>query len=169
MSDLLTKDLISYDPLSETTRKERRALLGLSVIAVAIVKVPIIPEKISALGIEFTLRNQQTFLSIYALVLVYFLAAFLVYALTDYISWRRARVILHQQYARQTIASNLALGEEGGTDLQEQLAKEQELRYKGLANYYVALHAARLRAVFEFAVPIVFSSYAVFCLLAYGR
>ena len=154
MSDLLTKDLVAYDPLSETTRRERRALLGLSVIAVAMVKVPVIPEKISALGIEFSLKNQQTFLSIYALVLIYFLMAFLVYALTDYISWRRARVILHQQYSRQTIASNLALGEEGGKELQKILDDEIELRYKGFANYRVAHSAARLRAIFEFVVPI---------------
>jgi len=169
MSELLTKDLVTYDPLSEITRRERRALLGLSVVAVAMAKVPVVPEKISALGIEFTLKNQQTFLSIYALVLAYFLAAFLVYALTDYISWRRARVILHQQYSRQTIASNLALGDEGGKELRARLEEERELTYRAFASYHVASRAARLRATFEFAVPVVFSSYAIFSLLTYTR
>ena len=169
MSELLTKDLISYDPLSEITRTDLRVLLGASVVAVAIVRIPILPEKVSALGIEFSLKNQQTFLQLFALVLIYFLAAFLIYALTDYVAWCRSKVISHQQYARQTIASNLALGEEGGAELERQLSREYELKYKGVASYHFAQAAAKLRALFEFGVPIAFSSYAVVSVLTYGR
>ena len=53
MADLLNEDLISFDPLSEVTRKERRALLGISVLGGALVNIALVPEKLSTFGIEF--------------------------------------------------------------------------------------------------------------------
>ena len=91
--DLLSKDLITYDPLSETTRKERTALLGLSILGVALVKVPLVPEKLALLGIEFAKLQQGTFVRLYALVVFYYLIAFGIYAFTDYVAWRRKEVI----------------------------------------------------------------------------
>jgi hypothetical protein len=169
MSDLLTKDLINYDPLSDITRRERRSLLGLSVVAIATVKVPILPEKISALGIDFSLKNQQTFLSIFALVLAYYLAAFLIYAMTDYIAWRRSKVITQHEYTRQKLSSSIALGKEAEKMLIEELAKDKEMSYRGFASYSAAVHASRLRAIFEFFVPIAVSAYASWNLVSYGR
>ena len=40
------------DALSEITRKERRALLGVSTLCIAITHANLVPTKISALGIE---------------------------------------------------------------------------------------------------------------------
>jgi hypothetical protein len=57
MTDVLTQDLVSYDPLSEVTRKERRALLGLSLLGVALVKVPLIPEKFTKSGSDTDFRD----------------------------------------------------------------------------------------------------------------
>ena len=58
MSDVLTLDLVVYDPLTEITRKERRFLLGASALGIALVKVPLVPTKFSVLGLEFTPTNQ---------------------------------------------------------------------------------------------------------------
>jgi len=41
------------DPLSEVTRRERRALLGVSALSIAMSITHLIPTKISALGVEF--------------------------------------------------------------------------------------------------------------------
>ncbi len=169
MNDLLTKDLVAYDPLSETTRRERKALLGLSIMAIALVKVPLVPEKIGALGIELTLSNQQNFLVIYSLVLFYFLSAFFIYALTDYLAWRRAKVISHHQYTQQWVAARQALGKEGEARLDEEMKKNGDLAYRGLASYHLAEGAARVRAIFEFGVPLVTACYAILVLLQYGR
>jgi hypothetical protein len=168
MADLLNEDLIAYDPLSDVTRKERRALLGTSVLGVALVKVPLVPEKISTFGVDFSPPNQRTFLAIYALVVLYFLAAFAIYAFTDVVAWRRARIRRHQEYSRQRVASDVALGEAGVNMLAEARERaarisgdDEALTYRGLASYRVAELASLLRALFEFGVPTVFSIYAV--------
>lgn len=172
MADLLNEDLISFDPLSEVTRKERRALLGISVLGVALVKIPLVPEKLSTFGIEFARPNQQAFLTIYAAVVLYFLVAFLIYALTDFIAWRRARVRRLQEYTRQQVASTVSLGEAGVNMLTEERQRAAQrsgdyraLSYRGFASFRLAEGAAWLRAIFEFAVPVVFSIYTAAVLL----
>lgn len=46
------------------------------------------PEKISALGIEFSRTEQTTLLVIVAAVIFYFTVAFLLYGWSDFLSWR---------------------------------------------------------------------------------
>lgn len=76
-----------YDPLSEVTRKERRLLLGMSTIGIAIVRTGLLPTKISALGIEFGAADQRSLLNILAVITAYFLVAFVVYAASDWVAW----------------------------------------------------------------------------------
>jgi hypothetical protein len=40
------------DPLAEVTRRERRLLLGASIIGLTVAKTGLVPTKISALGVE---------------------------------------------------------------------------------------------------------------------
>ena len=61
------------DPLSDTTRKERRSLLGASALGIVIVKSGLVPSKITALGIEFTRTDQRALLAALAAVVVYLL------------------------------------------------------------------------------------------------
>jgi hypothetical protein len=78
---------ILSDPLSDVTRKERLYLLAVSIIGIAIVKTGLIPTEITTLGVKFEEANQNTLLSILALVGLYFLAAFLIYAVADLYTW----------------------------------------------------------------------------------
>src|SRR2546428_12023446 len=78
------------DPLSSTTRKERKSLLGIGMIAIAIVKIGLVPTKISALGIEFSATDQKHVFHILAAVVIYYLMAFIFYAFSDVIAWRIA-------------------------------------------------------------------------------
>jgi hypothetical protein len=170
--DLLTKDLITYDPLSETTRKERTALLGLSILGVALVKVPLIPEKLALLGIEFAKVQQGTFVRLFALVIVYYIVAFSIYAFTDYVAWRRKEVITLHEYGHQNDerkANNKATLDllKKTSPAEFQPNRNIELRYVGFASYWLALGAARLRAVFEFILPIAFALYALTVLMLY--
>jgi hypothetical protein len=80
MADPTPRELSLRDPLSDVTRKERRLLLGMSVIGIAVVKTGLLPEKISALGIDFSETNQKSLLIVFSLVTIYFLAAFMIYA-----------------------------------------------------------------------------------------
>jgi hypothetical protein len=172
--DLLTKDLITYDPLSETTRRERTALLGLSMLGIALVKVPLVPEKLAFLGIEFAKVQQGTFVKLYALVIVYYLFAFCIYAFTDYVAWRRHEVITLAEYdeqrkERQSAAKadlDALLGTPE-TTTQRKRASHGNPAYVGFASYWLAFGAARARAAFEFLVPILFASYVLVVLLSH--
>ena len=178
MADLLTKDLIAYDPLSETTRKERTALLGLSILGVALVKVPLVPEKFAVFGVDFAKVNQSTFVSLYALVIGYYLVAFAIYAVTDYIAWRRQEVINAHEHTAQSRERD-ANAKKGPLDsLDDDIRKEvrrqaglglqaDHPKYKGAASYSLAFAAARMRATFEFLLPIVFAIYTLVVLLTY--
>ena len=172
--DLLTKDLITYDPLTETTRKERTALLGLSMLGVALVKVPLVPEKLALLGIEFAKVQQGTFVNLYAVVIAYYLIAFCIYAFTDYVAWRRQEVITLTEYDEQkkerqsaAKADIDALLATPATASQRKRAPHGNCVYGGFASYWLAFWAARVRAAFEFLLPIAFASYVLVVLLSY--
>ena len=169
---LLEQDLIAYDPLTDVTRNERRSLLGVSMLGVALVKVPLVPAKFAALGVEFAQINQRTFLALYSLLVVYYLVAFGIYALTDLVASRRLDRIRYAEYMRQkgaltppTAASFIkdniyvppgAVERPGPSPV-----------YSGLASWDAARAAAALRAVFEFALPVAFGLYAVVVLLRF--
>jgi hypothetical protein len=171
-NDLLTKDLITYDPLSATTRRERTALLGTSILGVALVKVPLIPEKLAFLGIEFAKLEQEKLVNLYALVVAYYFVAFCVYALTDYVAWRRQELINLHEYDEQRNErqrdSHVTMSEliRKQTAQREQMPNDSPA-YRGFASYWFAFFVARARAAFEFVLPIGFSLYAVFVLLSY--
>ena len=75
------------DPLSEVTRRERKYLLGISLLSIFVVKTGLVPTKISALGVEFNEANQESMLLILALMVLFFLVAFCFYALSDFLAW----------------------------------------------------------------------------------
>lgn len=171
-NDLLTKDLITYDPLTAITRRERTALLGTSILGVALVKVPLIPEKLSFLGIEFAKIEQNKLVILYALVVLYYLVAFCVYAFTDYVAWRRQEVINLHEYEEQKKErmrrSSGVIDELVARDYFQVHSKYKDsLAYTGFASYWLAFSAARARVVFEFYLPIGFALYAVSALLAF--
>jgi hypothetical protein len=171
---ILSRDLITYDPLSETTRKERTSLLGLSMLGVALVKVPLVPEKFSALGIDFAHINQTMFVRLYSLVVSYYVVAFAVYAVSDYVAWRRKEVITAHEYEQQTkdrrASSQVDLDRVLGTpdDVRYENPRNGRLAYRGAAGYWLAFWIARLRAAFEFLFPLGFAAYSVGVLLSYA-
>src|SRR5215212_9174358 len=58
------------DPLQDVTRKERKSLLGVSALGIAMVKAGLVPQKISALGIDFQQLNEKVLLRGLALVVL---------------------------------------------------------------------------------------------------
>jgi hypothetical protein len=91
-------DVLVQDPLGDVTRKERRLLLGVSVLGVALVKTGLVPSKITALGIEFGKTDQRALMTIFGLVTLYFLVAFVIYGASDFIAWRSAFLQAYQSY-----------------------------------------------------------------------
>lgn len=161
MPEQSTRDLLLGDPLAEVTRKERRMLLGVSILAVALVKTGLVPTKIEALGVEFDRSNQQALLSILAVVTLYFFVAFIIYAAADFLSWRRS---LHRARV-ESITEHLKREREGTSDdyRREQMEIWERAR-TSFASFGLAQPAAILRALFEFLLPLIVGAYAMWLL-----
>src|SRR5437588_7895616 len=91
------------DPLTKTTRKERRALLAVSAISYAIVLGKLVPTTISTFGITLTIGQQRILLYLLAGLNVYFLCAFVSYALADLTAWEAAKRRFKWEHARVTV------------------------------------------------------------------
>lgn len=81
-------DLYNFDPLSDVTRKERKTLIIVTLIALALSKLGLYPTKISALGIDFSSAGIElnVLLPLYfRFILVYLLITFILYAFSDFV------------------------------------------------------------------------------------
>jgi amino acid transporter len=128
-----------YDPLSDVARKERRYLLAASIIGIALVKLQLAPSKITALGVDFDYRNQKSFFGLFALIVFYFLIAFVIYAFSDTASRQ-----LH------------AYREE------ERRSREKD---PGRSYSYYFFRMFRVRDYFDLLVPMCVAIYAIASLL----
>ena len=159
------------DPLSEVARHERRLLLAVSLVAYAIVKTGAVPEKIELLGIDFAQADRQAFVWLLTLIVLYFLAAFLIYGVADFLTWwhsflnMRIQNIgeLHEKN-RQSSLKNLDSSGVISQDIHDRFTKLSE--QSAIRRFYVgkvSKPVAMFRAMFEFLLPLVF---AVFVLVA---
>lgn len=144
------------DPLSDVTRKERRALLGVGLLGLVIAKTGLIPTEIAALGVKFGTSDQKALLSVLALATGYFVVAFALYAASDFLAWRLA----FRAALREAMLKRRAWGDED-----EKL--ERELSHLGAS--FPFMHASitvvsALRATFEFLLPMFFGIYAIYVL-----
>lgn len=147
------------NPLSEVARKERKFLLGSSILGIALVKAGFVPTKISALGIEFAKTDQNSLLSVLGIIILYFLIAFLIYAASDIIIW-------HRSFSRSLKASMVDRWKSEAekdpvmemTDYIDNFLKRPfSVRFiLGLAT-----PVSLLRAIFEFLLPIAVGIYAI--------
>ena len=80
-------DILKTDPLGELARKARKALLGTGIVALAMSKGGLVPSKITAFGIEISQIERRAILMLVALVVLYFLFSFLMYAIPDLMAW----------------------------------------------------------------------------------
>lgn len=148
------------DPLSQVTRAERRMLLGISALSIFVTSTGLIPTKISALGVDFGQSDQRALLLVLALVVAYFLGAFVVYGLTDYLSWRvtydESRRSAYLKFYEQMHASR-----EERDDMREKFGSDWIPRWPK----YIVQPASLLRGAFEFFLPLAVGAYAIFSLL----
>lgn len=79
------------DPLSETCRRERRALLLFSLILLAFAYGGVKPTKIEQLGVQFSSAETRSLTVLLIAVHVYFLCAFIVYASAERTAWLEMR------------------------------------------------------------------------------
>lgn len=161
MAEATPSEVQLRDPLSEVTRKERRFLLGTSALGITLVKTGLVPTKIPAFGIEFAHIEQRALLLIIALVTIYFLIAFVIYATSDFLAWRLAYIgALRNRYEEKIKKQR---------DLLRLVPAEEEMRISEyLRPFRVFYHLSRpvslVRALFEFVLPIAIGVFAVISL-----
>ena len=150
------------DPLSEVTRRERKYLLGISLLSMFIVKTGLVPTKVSALGVEFNEANQESLLLILALMVLFFLVAFCIYALSDFLAWRVEAITAIRPFVQDNLQEseldlqNPDLAEEHRLildDLQQEVLRQQKPVDR------ITRPIILLRGVFEFVVPLGVGAY----------
>lgn len=161
MNKLRSQDIQLKDPLSEVTRKERRALLAVSTLGIVIAKTGLIPSKITALGIEFTRADQRSLLLSIAAIIFYFLIAFVVYAASDFLAWRLSYgwTLINEEIEKRRLPED---AEKNQPDLKREIIEEYRLSEIWFA---MSKPMSFVRALLEFAIPIILGAYAVIVLL----
>jgi hypothetical protein len=153
------------DPLSEVTRKERRFLLGFSIICYALLRAELVPTRISAFGVDFSDANRQALLHVLALAMVYLLIAFAVYAASDFVSWRVAFYSAYRVFGSTPIPK-----EEAGDPKFPGLSEFRRGVYQ-LGNptselaHRLSFPVSLLRGLLEFLLPLGFGGYVLYLLL----
>jgi hypothetical protein len=145
------------DPLSEVTRKERRMLLGVSMLGIAFVKMGIAPTKISSLGIEFANTESTVLFKVLGLMVTYFVAAFILYAFTDLLRW--LKVIKDNQ------ESDLKEEFEEWSNHDGQLPDRFHDELMGIRSKWRFIHkysppTAYFRGLFDFILPLLVGVYS---------
>ena len=155
MPDPNPTDLVA-DPLSDISRKERRNLLIASTIGFAVAKMGLIPEHVSALGVEFSAPAQNSFVVLVTFTVLYFVAAFTVYGVADFLVWRK-------KYYDYVVAAAIEFrdwtpeDQHNYDELHTNIARIDWL-------YHWSKPASFVRIFFEFVAPLLVGIF-VMCLL----
>lgn len=141
------------DPLSDPSRRERKALLGASLLALAMTKAGLIPTEISAFGIKTSALDQSALFLLIALVTAYFLVAFVIYAGSDFIAWRiqlaQDRVCIEEERAHlQQLVDRGHEPENESESLEEAWRIRNSWSPRALAVGY-------FRGLLEFGIPVL--------------
>jgi hypothetical protein len=175
------------NPLSEETRKARLYLLGMGAAGIAIVFTGLLPTEIRTLGITFAEADRNSLLLIFALVVAYFLAAFVSYALSDYLEWRSAKRELAMIQLRKHFREQRTEMEHKLTDTQRPVVPptsevrrfplegqealdaidkaERELSEVSGRTIRFAESIIRLRFAFEFLIPPIVGLFSIAALV----
>ena len=152
------------DPLSEVTRRERKALLIVSLIALAISLGGLVPTKIQALGVDLSVPQQDSILLLIALSVIYLLGGFSIYLWADWRS-RSLAIALGRYRIPSDLDSKAASGQQrlnaiiGANDF-ERLTSDPEIkRLFSISEDMRLVQRARVtgtwRALFDLVVPIL--------------
>jgi hypothetical protein len=116
VTDLSFRSVAVRDPLEPVTRQQRLYLLAVSMIGIAIVRTGLVPSKIASFGIELNEPNRDALLFLLALVTIYFLASFVIYAASDFERRREALTAAQEREETRTrykeVAAALDVSEE---------------------------------------------------------
>ncbi len=133
------------DPLSPVSRKARRDLLIASIVGILVSSAGLVPTRISALGIDLSLREQGGFTLLVMFVVLYFLGTFVLYGTSDYFVWRKR----YQDYLEQ-----MEVAAENWSEADQLAHDERRKRLPDIGWLWQRSKAvAFCRSFFEFGLP----------------
>ncbi|MFO0700288.1 MAG: hypothetical protein U0236_13775 [Nitrospira sp.] len=142
--------ILIKDPLSEVTRRERKAFLGLSVLAIAVMKANLIPSELSAFGVKIDNIKREWLIALLTAVVLYFLVVFMAYAFSDYLGWRIAfwEAVRARAIEREKVEKDIVEGEDNDSEEVTQCYRHQR------ALSAKAIPTSFIRAFIDFVLPI---------------
>lgn len=147
--------------ISEQTVKERKYLLIASAVGLFISFTGSVPTKFSALGIEFSAKEQSAFVIAIIVIVLYFLLAFIIYGWSDFLRWR----IEYQKLIEADVRDMLNWSRE------DQEMYDQDEVYFHINRlhwpYRLRKPTALLVVVFEYVLPLIVATASVASLLYY--
>jgi hypothetical protein len=149
--------------LSDEARKQRRNLLLASAVGIALVKLGIVPTKISALGVTLDPGERKNLLTGLFVIVLFFLVDFVAYAFTDLVAWMPySRPDFRREITERRLrkAYESAQGAESEDEFIELEAKRMEEEFNDLMRSRLR-RASLPRAVLDFAFPGIFAIYAL--------
>jgi ABC-type multidrug transport system fused ATPase/permease subunit len=160
------KDRELYDPLAEVTRAERKLLLLVSLICLALTWSDLLPTKVEALGIEISTADRRNLVMLLGLTLLYFIVAFVTYAAADLAQWRVVRN-LAQRRSSEAVAPIAAMAKE----MSSATPDNEKLSLMSYVTSDVALGQSSLRRIrfrtwFESVVPLAVATVAAISVVA---
>ena len=158
------------EPLNETTRKARRNLMGAALIGIVITKVGLVPEKISAFGVEFTSANQHALLMLLIAAILYFALGFIVYAYSELTAWQIIFTSKEIEALKEEIKDNTlkktsvtAYSSLARINEEENNKFKQHVRFL----YFRSKPTFYLRLSVELLIPIIFAAYSSYSLATF--
>ncbi|MDP1946488.1 MAG: hypothetical protein Q8L77_03220 [Nitrospirota bacterium] len=156
--------VLLQDPLSEVTRKERRTLLGLSILSLAVVNAHLVPSEINALGMKISEINEKALVYILGAIVGYFIATFLAYAFPDFVIWK----INLLKGMKATALEKIKSPEFDDANKAEQLANMIGIFDAKMSSWasWAGLISI-VRVIFDFVLPALVGFYALYALVNY--
>ena len=146
------------DPLGPVARKERRTLLGISTIALVVGWTGLVPTEITNLGLRFTEPKHAALLTVFVLVWLYYVVAFMVYAFSDFLMFLRAVDVAASELKRRKERTNEPRSMEPGKEGAE--ADETPWRFVKLVPA-----TSRGRILVDFILPVLVAFAAIVLLV----
>jgi hypothetical protein len=142
-------------------------------LGIAVAQAGLLPSEISSLGIKFGASSQSVLLLLLGLICLYYLAAFLVYAASDYVAWKIAlRDAIHSVWFRPREKIEEPETEEDVCRAIRRDESFEEFMQKHNTSVFLAeialLPVSRARALFEFLLPAAVGTYATVVLFAHS-
>lgn len=166
-------DILLHGTLGEIARKERRMLLASATMGILVAWSGLVPSRIPAFGIEFSLGNRVALMRVAAAIIAYFWLAFVIYGTLDLIRWRlahRQQVVAFLRKVESRAVANKNV-DRGGEDvgrfeyLDDLIEKEDD---KEIYTPFLVKPAALVTVIFELVLPLIVGLYGIYAVLSFS-